>query len=341
MQKIKMTKVLLTGVTGFLGSHTTIQLLNKGYEVIGSMRDLQRADSIKNVIKQHTKNIDKLSFRQAELLDQNTWLKIVQDVDYVLHIASPIPINPPSDIDELVKPAKEGTLNVLKAASRAGVKKVVITSSIAAVSFGNTKNKKFNENDWSDETNIKDHTAYTISKTVAEKAAWEFIKQDNSGMKISVINPGTIIGPVLEKDFSASIAIIQMLLDGSTPLIPKIGFSLVDVRSVADLHIKAMENKSADNERFLATEEYYSIKDICNILSKHFPNRKISSKQLPDFLLRFVSFFDKKLKNVTIELGAHRTHDNNKAKNLLDWQPLSAKQAIVDSAESLIHFEVV
>ncbi|MGD1843013.1 MAG: SDR family oxidoreductase [Thermonemataceae bacterium] len=336
-----MAKVLLTGVTGFLGSHTTIQLLEEGYEVIGTMRDLARADSIKSIIGQHTKHINALSFTQAELQDKSAWQKAVKDVDYVLHLASPVPLKLPSDPSIIVEPAKEGTLNVLSAAAAAGVKRVVITSSIAAISYGKTKRKSFDEADWSDETNIADHTAYSISKTIAEKAAWDFIHQDTSGLEMTVINPGVILGPILEQDFSTSIAAVKILLDRSTPLIPKIGWSLVDVRSVAALHIKAMESDKAANERFLATNQYYTMKEISEVLKKHFPDRKIPSRELPDTLLKLVSNFDKKLKNVIMDLGAHRTHNNEKAKKLLGWQPLSDEQAIVDAARSLINFGVV
>lgn len=221
-----MKQVFLTGISGFLGSHTAIQLLEKDYQVIGSLRDLSRAKSIKDVIHTHTSKIDNLSFVEADLNDENIWQLIIKDVDYVQHIPSPFPTNLPKKEDDLILPAKNGVLNVLKAASQNGVERVVVTSSAASIVYGKEKNKRsgrFDETTWTDETNLDDNTSYSRSKTIAEKLAWEFIKKDKSGLELTTVCPGLILGPLLEADFSASANVVIKALNGM-PGIPQIGF---------------------------------------------------------------------------------------------------------------------
>lgn len=336
---MKNKRVLLTGVTGFLGSHTTIQLLEKSYEVVGTLRDLNRAESIKSIIGKHTNNIDQLSFVEADLNDSQIWEKIIKNVDYVLHIASPFPRVLPKNEEDLIRPAKEGTLNILKASAANGVKRVVLTSSSGAIVYGKPKGQEngvYNETDWTDVSNKKDSTPYFRSKTIAEKAAWDFIKQDDSGLELATICPGAILGPVLEKDFGTSANIVIKMLDGSSPAIPKIGFPIVDVRSVADLHIKAMEMDAAKNERFVAANGFLSFQAVAKILSEAYPDRKVPKALLPNFVVRLYSNFDTTLKPILIDLGVEREVDYSKARQLLNWQPKSLEEAIRSCAESLI-----
>jgi dihydroflavonol-4-reductase len=337
-------KVLVTGVSGFLGSHTTIQLLNKGYAVVGTLRDRNRAHEIEQVIAKHTSNVDQLSFAEADLMDGDVWLELMAGVDYVLHIASPFPRELPKREDEVVAPARIGTINVLKAASAAGVRRVVVTSSSTAIAYGREKGERsgtYDENDWTDIANEEDTTPYFRSKTIAEKAAWDFVAQDTSGLELSTICPGAMLGPVLEKDLGTSANMVVKIMDGSTPAIPRIGFDVVDVRSVAELHIRAMEMKEASGERFIGSAGYLTWKEMADILRQTYPGRKIPRATLPDFATRLISNFEPTLKPLLVELGAERRLDNSKAKRLLGWQPLSPEEAVRSLAESLINLQIV
>ncbi|WP_299257050.1 aldehyde reductase [uncultured Aquimarina sp.] len=337
-------KVLLTGVTGFLGSHTTIQLLNKGYEVIGTLRNMKRADEIKQVIAEKTDNIDKLHFAEADLTNENIWGDLISEVQNVIHIASPFPRELPKNDDELIIPAKAGTINILKAASKHGIRRVVLTSSSGAIAYGKEKSNRkgvFDENNWTDTTNIEDSTPYFRSKTIAEKAAWDFIKKDTSGLELTTICPGAILGPILEKDFGTSANIVIKAMDGSSPAIPKIGFDMVDVRSVADLHIKAMETPEAAGERFVASAGFLTFKEVASILKEKYPDKKVPKLSLPDFIVRLFSNLDKTIKPILVDLGAERKVNNSKAIKLLDWQPISAKDAVLACAESAIKLSLV
>jgi len=341
---MKNKKVLLTGVTGFLGSHTAIQLLNKGYEVIGTLRNMKRADEIKQIIAKNTDNIDKLYFAEADLMDENIWDDLVSEVQNVIHIASPFPRELPKNEDELIKPAKAGTINILKAASKHGLRRVVLTSSSGAIAYGKEKSNRkamFDENHWTDVTNTKDSTPYFRSKTIAEKAAWDFINNDTSGLELTTICPGAILGPILEKDFGTSANIVIKAMDGSSPAIPKIGFDMVDVRSVADLHIRAMENPEAAGERFVGSAGFLSFKEVASILREKYPDKKVPKFSLPDFIIRLFSNIDKTIKPILVDLGTERKVNNKKAIKLLGWEPIPAKDAVLACAESAIRLSLV
>ena len=341
---MKKKKVLLTGVTGFLGSHTTIQLLNKGYEVTGTLRDISRSDEIKKVISTHTKQIDQLKLAEADLMDEGIWSDLAQEMDYILHIASPFPRELPKHEDELIIPAKKGTLNILKAAAKNNVKRVVLTSSSGAIVYGKEKTKRngvFNENDWTDITNKKDSTPYFRSKTIAEKAAWDFVKEHGNGLELTTICPGAILGPVLEKDFGTSANIVIKTMDGSSPAIPKLGFDIVDVRSVADLHIRAIETPKAAGERFVGSAGFLSFKEVAEILRSKYPDKKIPKATLPNFAVRLFSNLDKTLKPILIDLGVERRVDNTKAKQMLGWDPIPNEEAVLSCAESVVDLKIV
>ena len=336
--------VLLTGISGFLGSHTAIQLLNKGYKVTGTVRDLSRADELKTIIKKHSPHIQNLTIVEADLNDESKWQELTKNIDYVQHIASPFPRVLPKHESELIDPAKNGVLNILKNASANNVKRVVITSSIAAVVYGKNKDELdqiFTENDWTDESNKKDSTPYFRSKTIAEKAAWKFIKNNQSGLELVTVLPGAILGPVLEDDFGTSANIVIKTIDGSMPAIPKIGVDIIDVRSVADLLIKAMELPQANQQRYFASSGYLSFKSIAQILKKEYPDRKIPSKELPDFFVKLLSIFETSLKPILIDLGIKRKINTSKASKELNWQPLPIEEAILSCAKSVIELGIV
>jgi dihydroflavonol-4-reductase len=333
---MKKTTVLVTGVTGFLGSHVTIQLLNRGYAVVGTLRDMQRADAIRQTIAKHTDQVADLRFVEADLLKAD-WDTILQGIDFVQHIASPFPQVLPKNEDDLIRPAKEGALKILKAAKRNGVKRVVLTSSVGAVSYGKTPAQLqavFDEGTWTDIDNRKDTTPYFRSKTIAEQAAWDYVRGEGKGMELVTICPGGILGPLLEQDFSASVNIVLKCLDGSVPAVPQIGFEVIDVRSVADLHILAMEKPNAVGQRYIASAGYMRFMDVAQLLRKHYPKRKIPRIALPNFVARLFSYIDKTLKPILVDLGVHRKVNATKAQRELGWQPLSKEEAVLACAKS-------
>ena len=336
-------KVLLTGVTGFLGSHTTIQLLNKGYEVIGTLRDVKRSETIKEIIAKHTKNINHLSFYEINLSDStDKWKVAMKGVDYIVHIASPFPTVLPKHENDIILPAKNGTLNILKAATASGVKRVVVTSSTGSVVYGERKNGTFTEKDWTNVSNKKDTTPYFRSKTIAEKSAWDYVKNNKNAPELVTILPGAILGPILDKsDYGTSANLIKKLMDGSMPAMPRIGFEMVDVRAVADAHIKALESPNASGNRYLCTSGYMEFKGLAKILKKEFPNSKIPSKTLPNFMVKLFSTFDKETKPILNDLGTKRLVDNSKIKKELNWSPISLTESIKTTAQSLIDLNII
>lgn len=338
--KIKKT-VLVTGGTGYVAIHIILQLLQKNYNVKTTLRSMQRKDEIIMMLKNGgITSIENIEFVEADLISDNNWDKAVNNCDYVLHVASPFPQGEPKDENELIIPAKEGTLRVLNAAKKAGVKRVVMTSSFGAIGYStNPKNHIFTENDWTD-PNTK-LTAYIKSKTIAELAAWDFIKNNGGNLELTVINPVGIFGTVLGKDFSSSIQLVEQLLKGKMTAIPKLNFSIVDVRDVADIHIKAMTNPKAKGQRFLATsDDSTSLAEIANLLqSKSYDfGNKIPIRVLPNWFVKALSVFKPELKSVSKQLGTVKVLSNDKAKKVLGWQPRNWETTIIDTAESLISF---
>lgn len=333
--------VLLTGITGFLGSHTAIQLLQKGYHVTGTLRSSKRAEAIKRVIAKYA-GVENLSLAEADITDANVWKQLTRNMHYVQHIASPFPQKLPKHEDELIIPARNGVLNLLKASAANGVQRVVITSSSSAISYGKEGGAGvYDETVWTNEQHSKDITPYYKSKTIAEKTAWEFMRNDVSGMQLSVVCPGAMLGPVLEEDFGTSANIVIKMLNGSMPAYPDIGFEIVDVRSVADLLIRAMELPQAANERYIGTAGYAKFKDVGAVLKAAYPARKIPQRKLPGWAVRLFSNFEPSLKPILIDLGKERRLNNTKARLQLNWQPLGVKEAILACAESVIGLGIV
>lgn len=331
-------KVLITGISGFLGLHTCILALNKGYEVVGTVRDIKKADHLRSIIQMHSVHLDKLTIMEAELEDAHIWQSILEGIDFVLHIASPFPRKMPKTEEELIRPAREGSLNVLKAAVNNGVKKVVMTSSTGAIMYGKEKNERrgiFTEKVWSDINKEADITPYFKSKTIAEKSAWEFAQQHEDKMQFITICPGAILGPVLEKDFGTSANIVLKMMEEKMPAVPNIGFDVVDVRDVAELHLLAMESEFS-GERYMATVGFLEFKEVANLLKDQYPQRKIPRGVLPNFLVRWISYIEKELKPILIDLGSRRQGNSKKAKQQLNWKPRSPKEAVISCAESLI-----
>ncbi|SEP38279.1 aldehyde reductase [Mucilaginibacter sp. OK283] len=336
--------VLVTGGSGFLANYCILQLLAEGYAVKTTIRRLDKKMAVINQLQagglQHP---DRLYFIAADLTKDENWHEAVAGCTYILHVASPFPGNASKNENELIMPAKDGTLRVLCAAHSAGVKRVVLTSSFAAVGYSiNPRGHVFTEADWTD-ANAK-LPAYIKSKAVAEKAAWDFVTGTDGKMELTVINPVGIFGPVLGEDFSSSIHIIRRMMTGEMPAIPDVYTNLADVRDVADLHIRAMLASEAAGQRFLAlsgpvmsfTEIAHTIKTSVAEVSE-----RVSIKAAPSWLLRVLSLLKPELKQVIPNLGVVRNAANGKAKRILGWKPRSNQEIIIDTAKSLLERGIV
>lgn len=332
--------VLVTGGSGFIGAHCIIQLLQGGHTVRTTVRNLAREEEVREMIRQGgVEPGERLEFFAADLNSDKGWAEAVAGCTYVLHVASPFPPATPKDENELIIPAREGALRVLRAARDAGVKRVVLTSSYAAIGYGQkAKGRPHNEEDWTDPTG-DDVRAYVKSKTLAERAAWDFIAAEGGALDLSVVNPVGVFGPVLGPDYSTSILLVQRLMDGAMPGLPKLYFGAVDVRDVASMHITCMTHPGAKGERFLAVAgDFLSIAQIARILKKRMgaAAKRVPTMELPDFLVRMAAQRDEAVKSILPELGKRKNGSNEKARRVLGWQPRSNEECIVATAESLV-----
>jgi nucleoside-diphosphate-sugar epimerase len=335
-----MATVLVTGGSGFVGSHCILQLLAEGHTVRTTVRSKRREGDVRAMLAQggadaHT---DRLSFFEADLERDDGWAEAAAGCEYVHHVASPFPAGLPKHEDELIIPAREGALRVLRAARTAGAKRVVLTSSFAAIGYGHAPTgATLDETSWSDATSPT-IAAYPKSKTLAERAAWDFVEKEGKGLELAVVNPVGIFGPALAKDTSTSILLVQRLMSGAMPGLPKLWFGVVDVRDVADLHLRAMRDPAAKGERFLAVSgDFMTVKEIAMALKARLGERarKVPTRELPSFLIRLAAMRDPALRAITPELGKKKNATGDKARRLLGWSPRAREEAVVATAESL------
>ncbi|MBK1896197.1 SDR family oxidoreductase [Chryseobacterium paridis] len=335
--------VLVTGGSGFIASYCILTLLKNGYKVKASLRSLKKSELVKQMLKEAGfYSFQDLSFVEADLQNESSWEKAAEGCQYVIHVASPTPHTDAKTEDDFVIPAKNGVLFVLRAAKKAGVKRVVLTSAFGAVGFGTVKTTPYTEEDWT----ILDDTVfpYQKSKTISEKAAWDFIQNEGNGMELSVVNPTGVLGPVLADDFSHSIQNMKQMLNGDMKACPKIISGYVDVRDVADLHFKAMTMPQANGERFIAVAgEGFSLIDIANVLRKNLGKKaeKVPTKELPNWFIKLLALFNPKLKSVAPYLGMIKRASSEKAIKMLGWTPRSTEEAILATANSLIKLDIV
>ena len=335
-----MSTVLVTGGSGFVGSHCILQLLAAGHQVRATVRDLAREADIRAMLRQGgAEPGSRLTLFAADLLADAGWAEAVAGCDYVLHVASPLPPTVPKDEDEIIVPAREGTLRVLRAARDAGVHRVVLTSSFAAIGYGHRpQTAPFDETLWTDPS-AEDVLPYVKSKTLAEAAAWQFMEREGGSLELTAINPVGVFGPVLGPDYSASILLVQRLMDGALPGCPRLWFGIVDVRDVADLHLRAMTHPAARGERFIAVAgDFLRILEIGQILRERLGDaaRRVPTHELPDFLVRMASMRDPAVKQILPELGKKKNATSAKAQSVLTWSPRPAADALVATAESLL-----
>jgi dihydroflavonol-4-reductase len=325
--------VLVTGASGYIAGFTIKALMADGWAVRGTIRDVAKAAPLRRTLA-----APDLELVPADLGADAGWAEAAAGTDHILHMASPIPERAPRHDDELVIPARDGTLRVLCAACDAGVRRVVMTSSVAAICYGHDVNPpRFTESHWTNPDH-PDTYAYVRSKLHAERAARDFMASAGSTTEFCTINPGAVLGPLLGKDFSPSLEVVRKLLRGELPGCPRLGFPLVDVRDVADLHLRAMTAPGMDGERFIAAGAFLWMREIAEILKFRLgaEARKVPTRTLPDWMIRLSGLFDPTVRMVTSELGRERHCDAAHAKKLLGWTPYPVEETIVDCARSLI-----
>lgn len=334
------TKVLVTGGSGFIASRVILQLLEAGHWVRTSVRNPNREHVVRAMLKQGgVDRGERLSFCVADLEQDAGWPAAVADCTYVLHVASPFPEHIPKREEELIAPARDGALRVLRAARGAGVKRVVLTSSFAAVGYGHLPQQApFDETSW---TRVEgdDVRPYVKSKTLAERAAWDFIEAEGGNLELCAINPVGVFGPVLGPDYSTSILVVQRMMDGQIPGCPRMYFGVVDVRDVADLHIRAMTHPAAKGERFLAVAgDFVALRDVARILKSRLgaSAKRVRTLELPNWVVHLAALLDPAVKQILPELGKTKNATGAKARRLLNWSPRSTEEAVVATAESLL-----
>lgn len=335
-----MARVLVTGATGFIASHCLLALKKRGHEVRGTARSTARAEALNAMLSDYAGERVEVPLVAADLTSDAGWADAMDGVDTVFHVASPIPANLPRDAETLIRPAREGTLRVLKAAKRAGISRVVMTSSVAAIAYGwgESRPDPLTEDHWSNPDNLKDNTAYTRSKTLSELAAWEYVGGEGEGLDLTTINPSAVLGPVMSTDFSASLELITQLMGGKLPAVPRMGFQIVDVRDVAEAHVLAMETPEAAGRRYIVAGDFVWFSELADLLRARFPGhaRKVPKGTLPSWLVRFMAPFNPPVKQILPELDKRRNASSARAEAELGWTGRSAEEAAIASAESLI-----
>ena len=336
--------VLVTGATGFVGKWTVIRLLQAGYRVRGTIRSMRKAPQVfKSVTAEVGREAaSRLELVEADLLDDRGWSEAMQGVSAVMHVAAAIRADEPKDQDLVIRPALEGTERVLKAAHAAGVRRVLITSSIATVGYGHghtTGKRVYNETHFTNLDGMKFKWAYCIGKTRAERFAWDFAKAN--GMDLTTIHPGAIIGPALDDDASISVGLVSGLLDGTTPAMPSNGFAIIDVRDVADLHVAALQDPASIGERYLATSDYTPFPEVANILRAAYPERKVTMRTVPDWLIRILARLGGPTRQIINDIGNEKHYDPKKSEALLGRKFISPKDSILATADSVIKLGLV
>ena len=330
-------KVLLTGISGYIGNHCAVELLKNGYSVRGSVRSLSKKEKVIEAITKEIDPKDNLEFCELDLLEDKGWDKAMEGCEFVLHVASPFINIEPKDENEYIRPAVDGTMRALKAAKKAGVKRVVLTSSMVSMLEDADKSINIDYNSW---TNVKakNVSAYAKSKTLAERSAWNFVKNQNkeNPMELSVVNPGPVFGPSLSGNLEgASMGMFKNMILGKVPMVPKSSINMSDVRDVAKIHVLALENKNANGKRFIVTtEKPYAFQDLAQILKSNGYD-KVSTKLAPNFLLKFIGNFDREARSMRAFIGKTYNGDVSSTMKTFNWKPINFEKTVLDSAKSI------
>jgi nucleoside-diphosphate-sugar epimerase len=332
--------VLVSGGSGYIAGFLIRQLAAEGWTVHTTVRNLSKEAAVRQLLAVDN---SRLAFFAADLNADAGWAEAMAGCDFVAHVASPLPAGIPKDADELIVPARDGALRALRAAKAAGVKRFVMTSSVAAISYGRGRGvHHFTEADWTllDKPGI---SPYTQSKTIAERAARDWVAREGGAIEFCTINPSVVLGPVWSRDYSASVVLVKKLLDGSLAACPDIGFGVVDVRDVADLHVRALVAPGMARERFIASGRFMKLREIADVLRQELGPlaHKVTTRNVPDWLVRVTALFNPVAKAALGELGSIRNQDASHAKAVLGWATRPVEQSIVDTARSLIELGIV
>ena len=332
--------VLVSGGSGYIAGFLIRQLVAEGWMVHSTLRDLAREDGVRKLLA-----VDdaRLRFFAADLTLDAGWADAMAGCSHVAHVASPLPLRAVRDANELIVPARDGALRALRAAKAAGVRRFVMTSSVAAIAYGRGRGvHHFSETDWTP-PDYPGAQPYIRSKAIAERAARDWVAAEGGGIEYCSVNPSVVLGPVWSRDYSPSVTIVKRLLDGSLRACPDIGFGVVDVRDVADLHVRALNAPGMAGERFLASGPFMKLMAIAEVLRTRLGGeaRRVTRRTVPDFVVRIAALFDPMLKTVVGELGSVRNMDVSHAKAVLGWVARPAQESIVDAARSLIDQGIV
>lgn len=338
--------VLLTGITGFIAKHVALKLLNAGHAVRGTLRRLDRAEEVRRALAPHLTEpaaLERMDFVQADLESDAGWPQAMAGITALMHTASPFPIQEPRDPQDLIRPAREGTLRVLGAARAAGVGRVILTSSVVAiVSVG--KPRTHDETDWTDLT-MPGVSAYARSKTLAERAAWDYVASPEAaagaGMALTTINPGWVVGPPLDAAFGDSVGLIRRILSGKDPMMPDVRLPFVDVRDVAEMHLRALQRPETAGKRFIAASTMLSFPQVGQILKAAYPDRRIATRTAPRVLMQVMSLFDRQIRASLPVLGKDQKVTSARAEHDMDMRFIPADAAIRAAADWLVAHRVV
>ena len=338
--------VLVTGASGFIGKHVVLELLNAGYCVVGSLRSESRRDEVRDAVRPHlssTADLDRrLRFVILDLNEDGGWPDAMSGVDVLMHTASPLPMAQPKDENDLIRPAVDGTLRALRAAFAAGIRRVVLTSSSAAVTNRAPVpgKQRFDESDWSDPA-WPGMTPYTKSKTLAERAAWDFVTNEAPAMELTTINPCLVLGRPLDDHYGTSLKVVERLLQGRDPMLPRVGLPVVDVEDVARMHVRALVANGAAGKRIIGADEFMWLTEVAGILREEYPSRRIPARTAPDFLIRLTGLFDRTIRSIVPLLGRRQELDNTRARELLDMEFTPAADSLRATARYIMQRRLV
>jgi dihydroflavonol-4-reductase len=331
--------ILVTGASGFVGKWCVIKLLEKGHRVRGTVRSDAKAALVRKTVARVVGEAaaGRLELVKADILSDAGWPEAMTGCDAVMHVATVIRGDEPKDSSVVVRPAVEGTERVLRFAHKAGIKRVILTSSIATVGYGHghtTGRRVYDETSFTNIEAMRWTWAYCIGKTRAERAAWDYAKAN--GMELTTIHPGAIIGPALDEDASISVGLVSGLLHNAMPALPSNGYSIVDVRDVADMHVAALEHPESIGQRYLATAEYVPFPKVAQIVQELYPNRRIIDRTVPDWIIRLVAMFGGPARQIINDIGNEKVFDGSKGEKMMGHPYIAARQSISDTAESAI-----
>ena len=337
-------KILLTGISGWIAKHTAIELLNSGYEVLGTVRNKSLIEQTKETISKYA-SIDKLSFVELDLVKDDGWDEAAKGCKYIFHIASPFPMKVSRNRESLLPPAVDGTLRVLKAGVNAGVEQIIKTSSIVAMFRKPNRSNPytFGESDWTDENWVEGVSDYFLSKTRAERTAWEFMESKGLKNKLTTINPGGVFGDALDKKGGTSIEYVRQFLKGKFPAAPKFAVLISDVKDVAKSHVACIGNKKVGGRRLIVGKEVKKLVELSQIMAEAMPEyaKKVPKKELPNFMVKLISYIDSSAKTMIPDLGIMMQTDSTYAEDLLGLKFKGAKDCISENAKSVVKLGLV